>query len=252
MSINISVNSIDTLNHHLQQLGYSEVGVQWNELYVCKEAITLRSKSCLPIGQPIANAEVYILDKNLQLSPIGVPGEVYVGGSVLSRGYLNQPALTSERFISHPFHQNSSSRIYRTGDLARYLPDGNIEYLGRLDHQVKIRGFRIETSEIEAVLCQHKGVRNAVVIVNGDGLNKRLVAYLISHCSAASLVAHTRQFLKERLPDYMVPTAFMVLEQLPLTPNGKVDRRALPAPDLTTITADYVAPRTPTEQAIAD
>ena len=187
----------------------------------------------IKIGRPIANTQIYLLDSHLQPVPIGVKSEMYIGGAGLARGYLNRPELTDEKFIPNPFSKEPRSRLYKTGDLARYLPDGNIECLGRLDNQVKIRGFRIELGEIEAVLNQHPDVQQSVVIAweetTGD---KRLVAYLVKTTpSEPELAAHLRSFLKEKLPDYMVPSAFVILDALPLTPNGKVDRRALPAPD---------------------
>jgi aspartate racemase len=185
------------------------------------------------IGRPIANTQVYILDDNLQPLPIGVPGQLYIGGDGLARGYHNRPELTREKFIPEPF-SGTGLRIYSTGDLARYRPDGNIELLGRIDHQVKIRGFRIELGEIETVLSQHSDVRQAVVVVREDTPGeKRLVAYIVPPPGQSPTVADLRAFLGAKLPEYMVPTAFVTLETFPLTPNGKVNRRALPAPDTT-------------------
>ncbi|MGB8690508.1 MAG: amino acid adenylation domain-containing protein [Microcoleus sp.] len=209
--------------------------------------------SIIPIGRPIANTQLYILDSDLQPVPIGVPGELHIGGIGLARGYLNRPDLTDEKFIPNPFSNEPGSRLYKTGDLARYLPDGNIEYLGRIDNQVKIRGFRIELGEIEAVLSQHPDVRETVVIarknVTGD---KQLVAYVVCHQQPSPAISDLRRFLKEKLPEYMVPGAFVVLEALPLTPNGKVDRRALPAPEKRSeLEESFVAPRTPIEEILA-
>jgi amino acid adenylation domain-containing protein len=185
-----------------------------------------------PIGRPIANTQIYLLDRFLQPVPIGVAGELYIGSRSLARCYLNQPELTAKKFIPNPFSPEEDARLYATGDLARYLPDGNIEYLGRIDHQVKIRGFRVELGEIEAVLAQHPEVREVVVTVREDQPgNKRLVAYIVPHHKQL-LVSELRRFLKQQLPDYMIPSAFMLLETLPLTPNGKVDRKALPVPDI--------------------
>jgi amino acid adenylation domain-containing protein len=186
----------------------------------------------VPIGRPIANTQIYLLDRHLQPVPSGVPGELYIGGTGLARGYLNQPALTAERFIADPFSREPGARLYKTGDLARYLPDGNLEYLGRLDHQVKIRGFRIEIGEVEAGLEQHAAIRQAVVLAKeyapGD---TRLVAYIVAHQEPAPPSSELRSFLKAKLPEYMVPAAFVALEALPFTPSGKVDRHALPPPE---------------------
>jgi aspartate racemase len=184
------------------------------------------------IGRPIANTQIYLLDAHLQPVPIGVPGELHIGGAGLARGYLNRPELTQEKFIPNPFSAEPGARIYKTGDLARYLPDGNIEYISRIDHQVKIRGFRIELGEIEAVLEQHPAVQQAVVIAREDVPgDKRLVAYLVAKPEQTFTTSELRQFVQQKLPDYMVPSALVQMDTLPLTPNEKVDRRALPAPD---------------------
>ncbi len=198
------------------------------------------------IGRPIANTQVYLLDKNLQPVPIGIPGEIYVGGAGLARGYLNHPDQTALAFIPNPFSNTPSRRLYKTGDLARYLPDGNIEFLGRLDDQVKIRGFRIELGEIEVVLAQHPAVQEVAVMVREDiPGNKRLVAYLVVNQLAAPTIPQLQQFLKQKLPEYMVPSAFVLLDALPLTSNGKIDRRALPAPDTScfNLKTSFVSPR---------
>ncbi|WP_193197381.1 non-ribosomal peptide synthetase [Nostoc sp. MG11] len=208
----------------------------------------------LPIGQPIANTQIYILDRHLQPVPIGVPGELCIGGDGLARGYLNRPDLTEEKFIPNPIAEaqlTSSKKLYKTGDLARYLPDGNIEFIGRIDNQVKIRGFRIELAEIEVVLTQHPQVGDAIVIAREDkpGI-KSLAAYVISEGKQLTS-SELRSFLKEKLPDYMIPASFTVLEAFPITPNGKVDRRALPVPELElTDSTGFVSPRTHAEKIL--
>jgi amino acid adenylation domain-containing protein len=197
------------------------------------------------IGRPITNAEIYILDCDLQPVPVGEPGEIHIGGAGLARGYLNRPELTAQKFIPHPF--DSSKRLYKTGDLGRYLSDGNIEFLGRLDRQVKIRGFRIELEEIEAKLMLHPGVEASIVVAREDTPNsKQLVAYVVPKDKQTLTHTELRDFLKQRLADYMVPSAFVMLDFLPLTPNGKVDRRALPAPPVPNRlqqTADFLGAR---------
>ncbi|WP_017654190.1 non-ribosomal peptide synthetase [Fortiea contorta] len=205
-----------------------------------------------PIGRPITNTQIYLLDQNLQPVPIGVPGELHIGGIGLAQGYLNRPELTQEKFIPHPFHNQPGARLYKTGDLARYLPDGNIEYLGRIDHQVKLRGFRVELGEIEALLSQHPAVNQNLVIVREDiPGSQRLVAYIVPNPDQTPTVSDLRAFLKARLPEYMVPSAFILLDTLPLTPNGKVDRRALPTPESRQeLGVNFVAPRTPQESKL--
>ena len=184
------------------------------------------------IGRPIGNTEIYILDKILQPVPIGVAGELHIGGDGLARGYLKRPELTAEKFIPHPLSSDPKARLYKTGDLVRYLQNGSIEYLGRIDHQVKIRGFRIELGEIEAVLRQHPRIGDTVVVAREDVPgDKRVVAYSVPANGQAPTVSELRSFLKEKLPEYMLPSVFVTLGRMPLTPNGKVDRRALPAPD---------------------
>ena len=215
-----------------------------------------------PVGRPIANVEAYIVDTELQPLPQDSPGELYIGGIGLARGYLNRPELTAEKFIQNPFSSESGARLYKTGDLARYLPDGNIEFLGRLDHQVKIRGFRIELEEIELALGQHPAVQETVVLAREDGpddsltplrTDKRLVAYVVADQQKPLTISDLRSFLKEKLPDYMVPSAFVMLDALPLLPNGKLDRKALPVPDKSRPTLDtpFVAARTPVEKDLA-
>ncbi|MBD2523673.1 non-ribosomal peptide synthetase [Nostoc sp. FACHB-133] len=207
----------------------------------------------VPIGRGIHNVQIYVLDSYLQPNPIGVPSELYIGGVGVARGYLNLPELTALKFIPNPFSKESGTRLYRTGDLARYLPNGDIEILGRIDDQVKIRGFRIELGEIEARLNQHAKVREAVVVIWDDELtDKRLVAYVSPQPKQELTVTELRSFLKEKLPEYMIPSAFVLLETLPLTPNGKLDRRSLPAPEIRPeLEAAYVMPQTQIEQTIA-
>ncbi len=181
------------------------------------------------IGRPLQDLQVYILDHHMGLVPVGIPGEMFVGGEGLARGYLNRPDLTAERFVPNPFGQTGGERLYRTGDLARYLPDGSIEFIGRADTQVKIRGFRIELGEIEAAIKQHEAVRDAVVVVRQDGEGeKRLVAYVVLRSPNAGSSEPIREFLRVRLPDYMIPSSFVMLENLPLTANGKINYQALP------------------------
>jgi amino acid adenylation domain-containing protein len=200
------------------------------------------------IGRPIANTQIYILDQHLQPVPAGVPGEIYIGGAGLARGYLYRPELTAERFVPNPFDPQSGARLYKTGDAARYQAGGNIEFLGRLDHQVKIRGFRIELGEIEAVLARHPDIHESVVLAREDAPGeKRLVAYLVSEQKPGPTPSDIFTFLKQKLPDHMVPSALVVLDSLPRTPNGKIDRRALPKPGLSAVTASYVAPRSEVE-----
>ncbi|MFQ6030614.1 MAG: amino acid adenylation domain-containing protein, partial [Dehalococcoidia bacterium] len=206
------------------------------------------------IGCPFPDLQIHILDANGEPTPVGVPGEIHVGGAGLARGYLNRPELTAERFIPNPFSDDPAARLYASGDEARYLPNGDIEYLGRLDFQVKIRGFRIELGEIEALLGSYPGVRENVVIAREDASeDQRLIAYIVSESAAKAGSSDLRDFLKPKLPGYMVPSSFVMLEELPLTGNGKVDRRALPAPDQNRpdLAQTYLAPRDEVEQELA-
>ncbi|HEY9694282.1 MAG TPA: amino acid adenylation domain-containing protein [Oculatellaceae cyanobacterium] len=252
--------------------------------YYLVEELDTEGKAVIPIGRPISNTQIYILDEYLQPVPIGVVGELYIGGDGLARGYLNRAELTAEKFISNPFNKNSplSSllppfplRLYKTGDLGRYLPDGNIEFIGRIDNQIKIRGFRIELGEIESVLCQHPEVREAVVVAIEDiPGEKRLVAYVVLNVEIlyktslhyakstppippllrGGKLGELREFIKQKLPGYMIPSDFVVLDALPLTPNGKVDRKALPQPDCYNFNLheDYIAPRTSVEEVLVE
>ena len=206
------------------------------------------------IGRPIANTQIYLLDAHCNPVPIGVVGEIYIGGDGVARGYLNRPELTAEKFVYHSFDGEPARRLYRSGDLGRYLPGGNIEFLGRMDGQVKLRGYRIELGEIEAVLVQHRAVQSSVVVVREDTPgDKRLVGYLVARANGSFDPAEVRNYLKQKLPDYMIPSALVALVELPLTPNGKVDRRALPMPDQNrpALTDVYQAPRTSIENTLA-
>jgi aspartate racemase len=207
----------------------------------------------IPIGKPIANTKVYVLDKRREMVPIGVPGELCIAGDGLARGYLNRPELTAQRFIQNQFNEEPEARLYKTGDLTRYLPDGNIEFLGRIDDQVKVRGFRIELGEIENALGQHPSIRDCVVVAREDEAGaQQLVAYVMPKAGQVVLSEEMRRFLKAKLPEYMLPAVFVPLPALPLAPNGKVDRRALPAPspDRVDQRDTYVAPRTPIEEQL--
>jgi amino acid adenylation domain-containing protein len=206
-----------------------------------------------PIGGPIANSQIYLLNARREPVSTGEAGELYIGGDCLARGYWNQPQLTSERFIPDPFGAEPGARLYRTGDLARRLPDGNIDFLGRLDHQVKIRGFRIELGEIEAVLCQHPGVHAAAVLRREDTPGQaRLVAYLVTDKKSVPTLSEVRRFVREKLPEYMVPSAIVVLGSLPVTPSGKVDLQALPAPghERPPLDQPFVEPRNEVERRL--
>ncbi len=244
---------IRSLDHTCQVINhYGPTETTVGSLTFSVEAETRsRFSATVPIGRPIANTSCYILDKFQRPVPIGVSGELYIGGAGVSAGYLDQPAETGARFVKDPFSDDPESRLYRTGDLARYLPDGNIEFLGRADTQVKVRGYRVELGEIEAVLSRRPGVRQVVVTLFRDkSANDRVVAYMVSSPLSLDVL---RTALKEKLPDYMLPSAFVFLKTLPLTPNGKVDRNALPAPDETRpgLQSDFVAPRSLVEKDLA-
>ncbi len=227
-----------------------------NTTFTCCHSITapLQPDVSIPIGRPIANTQVYILDNNLQSVSIGEAGELYIGGDGLARGYLNRPDLTAEKFIAHSFDSNLATRLYKTGDLARYLLDGNIEFLGRIDNQVKIRGFRIELGEIEREIAQHPDVREIVVLARQDEAGeKQLTAYIVPHYNSGYTHNKLRGFLQQRLPNYMMPSAFVMLESLPLTANGKVDKHKLPAPsrERPQLEQAYIAPQTDLEHLLA-
>jgi amino acid adenylation domain-containing protein len=223
----------------------------WCTSHECQEQDALKH---VPIGRPSYNMQAYVLDKYLQPVPVGIAGELYLGGKGVARCYWNRPELTAERFIPHPYSREAGERLYRTGDRARFLADGEIEFLGRADYQVKVRGYRIELGEIEAALSEQEWVRSAVVVTREDMPgDKRLVAYVSADASHQAAVNELRDSLREKLPEYMIPSSFVFLEELPLTPNGKLDRRALPAPDgLQSVREEaYQAPRTMTEEMLA-
>lgn len=240
----------------LNAYGPTEATITATVFDVPSELDSERSRACLPIGRPLANRLVYILDNHLQPAPMGVPGELHIGGAGLARGYWNRPELTESTFIPNPF---GDGRLYKTGDLARYLPDGTIEFLGRLDHQVKLRGFRIELGEIEAVLRQHPGVADCVVVVRAESSgHQQLAAYIIPENAASTRspvyrvsASDLREYLQPKLAVYMVPAAFVILDHFPLTPHGTVDRHALPAPERSGADASYEPPRTPIEEAVS-
>ncbi|MEH2375580.1 non-ribosomal peptide synthetase family protein [Nostoc sp.] len=249
---------LELVQHHSQlqsevslfnEYGPTEATV-WSSVYYCH---TPETEIQISIGCPINNTQIYILDSHLYPVPVGISGEIYIGGEGLARGYLNQSAITSEKFIPHPFSQKPGVRLYKTGDLAKYLIDGNIEFLGRIDNQVKIRGFRIELGEIETVLNQYPGVQETVVIAREDiPGNKRLVAYIVPQPKSALTVNELHNFLKDKLPEFMTPSAIVLLKELPLSANGKVDRKALPAPEQvrSNLIGDFVPPRTSVEEIL--
>ncbi len=247
------VCSGEALPPELRTRFFTHLGAELHNLYGPTEAAvdvsawecTSDETGCVPIGRPIANTQLYVLDAELAPVPVGVPGELFIAGIQVGRGYLARPGLTAEKFIPDPFAPGA--RMYRTGDRARWMANGALEYLGRVDFQVKLRGFRIELGEIEAALREQPGVREAVAVVRGGPADPRLVAYVVGE-SAES--AQLRDALRARLPEYMVPATVVVLEALPLSPNGKVDRKALPAPDLGAERASYVAARTPVEEVL--
>ena len=254
----------EALPYDLQERFFEQLDVELYNLYGPTEAaVEVTSWKCephgrrraVPIGRPIANTQMHILDKHLQAVPVGVTGDLYIGGVQVARGYLGRADLTAERFIPDPLNDKPGSRLYKTGDLARYWPDGEIEYVGRIDHQVKLRGFRIELGEIEATLADHPAVREQVVVVREDKRGEKfLVAYLTVHNSHQPTNNELRSFLAEKLPEYMVPSSFLFLDALPLTSSGKVDHFKLPAPQLTDseFEADYTGPRNVVEEVVSD
>jgi len=223
--------------------------------FACCQRVERREASAgpVPIGRPISNTRVYVLDANLEPAPVGVPGELYVGGDGLARGYLNRPALTAERFVPDTFSGEAGGRLYRTGDVVKYLADGRVEFIGRRDGQVKVRGFRVEVGEVEAALSAHPRVREcAVAVREGVAGDKRLVAYVVARGELGG--GELRRYSAGRMPEHMAPSAYVFLDELPLTENGKVDRKALPEPDASRESAggEYVAPRTPAEEALCE
>lgn len=238
----------------INSFGLTEVTI--DSSYFEDREIDLPPDAVAPIGKPYPNQRLYILDRHMEPLPPLVPGELYVGGLCVTAGYLNRPELNAERFIPDPFSSRPGAKLYKTGDLARFLKDGNVEFLGRMDYQVKIRGFRVEIGEIESTLRQHPDLKDAVVIAASPNktTGQRLVAYLVTRSGEPLPLEDLRAYLRDKLPDYMVPSAFMFLEKLPLTQNGKIDRKSLPAPDWSrdAIGLAYVAPRNETEQALAE
>lgn len=283
--LRIVISGMDKARPELFEVWKQKVGgrIRWFNVYGPSEATCVATLYeadfstpdrlySIPIGRPIANARIYLLDRHQNPVPVGVPGELYIGGYGVGRGYLHLPELTADKFVPDTFSDDLQDRLYRTGDLARYLPDGNIEFLGRSDYQVKIRGFRVELEEIEAILRQHPGVREAVVVAREDvgiadwetansrskiqnpkWMDKRLAAYIVANSHDPASIIELRRFLREKLPAYMIPSAFMILEALPLTSSGKVDRGALPMPDATRpeVEEPFAAPATPIEEALA-
>jgi amino acid adenylation domain-containing protein/non-ribosomal peptide synthase protein (TIGR01720 family) len=242
-----------TTGMHIQSQGVRLINAYGpTETTVCASLSDdpIRADNIITIGKPIWNTQIYILNTEKELSPIGVMGEMYVGGAGLARGYLNRAELTAEKFIADPFSKETGARLYRTGDLGRRLPDGNIEYLGRTDDQVKIRGYRIELGEIESVLNESELISQGVVLAKEDTKgNKRLIGYVVPSEMFNKEVI--QGYLASRLPEYMIPALWVELEQLPLTPNGKIDRKVLPDPELTNVVTGYTAPRNATEEALA-
>ncbi|MBD3307336.1 amino acid adenylation domain-containing protein, partial [candidate division KSB3 bacterium] len=264
-SLHRVICSGEALSYPLQERFFSRLKTaELHNLYGPTEAaidvtfwhcLPASQRRIVPIGRPIANTQIYIVDAAFQPVPVGVPGELYIGGVNLARGYFARPELTAEKFVPNPFSQVPGSRLYATGDLARFLPDGTIDYLGRIDHQVKIRGFRVELGEIEATLARHPAIRETVVILREESPDdKRLVAYYVSDQEQELALPELRHFLRQHVPEYMIPAAFVRLDKMPLMPNGKLDRRALPIPELSRddLQERYVAPRNPVEERLAE
>jgi acyl-coenzyme A synthetase/AMP-(fatty) acid ligase/acyl carrier protein len=253
----------EALSFELQNRFFERLDTQLHNLYGPTEAaVDVTYWACrpdtkrkiVPIGFPVANTQMYILDPELRPVPIGCTGELHIGGVQVARGYLNRAELTAEKFIPDPFSDDPKARLYKTGDLARYLPDGSIEYLGRVDFQVKIRGLRVELGEIEAQLAELDAIKKCVVILREDRPgDQRLVAYLVVEEEPGPTNTEMRSFLKEKLPEYMVPSVYVLMDDLQLTPSGKIDRRALPAPDRSRPELEevFIAPRSQSEELVA-
>ena len=254
----------EALPYNLQERFFARLEAELHNLYGPTEAAVdvtywacqrQSQLSTVPIGRPVSNTQIYLLDPQLQPVQIGEPGELHIGGVQVARGYLNRPNLTKEKFILDPFSSDPNARLYKTGDLARSLPDGNILYLGRLDYQVQIHGIRIEMGEIEATLSQHPSVKETVVVAHEYApSDQRLVAYVTLKEENYPTISEWRHFLSQKLPHYMVPSAFVVVNQFPLTPNGKIDRKALPIPefDRSNLSSDFEPPRNATEENLVN
>lgn len=230
----------EVLSYELQEKFFSILGAELHNLYGPTEAAVDvthwpckkgDSRHIVPIGRPISNTKIYILDRWMQPVPIGIPGELYIGGVQVARGYLNMPELSSEKFVPDPFSEGEKARLYKTGDICRYLSDGNIEYLGRKDFQIKIRGLRIEIEEIERVLCEHQKIKAAAVIVGEDDVEKYIAAYIVFKDEMEGKIEDIRNYLKNKIPDYMIPKFIIPIKEIPLTSSGKLDRKSLPAID---------------------
>ena len=252
----------EALPAQLEKRFFEKLSADLHVIYGATEAPSATYRKCvrghqhdsINIGRRIAGRQVYILDSRLNLVPIGVPGEIFIGGESLARGYLNRPDLTAERFLPNPFSDLPGARIYRTGDQARYLTDGSLEFLGRMDHQVKIRGYRVEPREIETMLEEHPAVRESLVVAREVHPGaQQLVAYIVQKKGLTSPINELRGFLRQKLPSYMLPSSYVIIDQMPLTKAGKLNRKALPAPvwDRGDLEAAYVAPRTPVEESLA-
>ncbi|MFL6311057.1 MAG: amino acid adenylation domain-containing protein [Terriglobales bacterium] len=258
-SLRIISSGAEALKPELVDVFYEKLSAElWNTYGPTETTVQSTYARCaphartVPIGKPVANTSLDVLDSHLELTPVGVAGELYIGGAGVTRGYWNRPGLTAEKFIADPFTPGAGARLYRTGDLVRWMPDGNLEFLGRVDHQVKIRGFRIELGEIETALRTHDGIADAIVMVQERGSVKQLAAYVIAQQSGSSpdidLAETLQRYLRRLLPSYMVPSVISVLSSWPLTPSGKVDRRALPS--LAQKSHEQLPPRTPEEEVL--